>query len=206
MLDSKGFDLWADGYDKSVGISDNESTYPFAGYRDDVLENIFQTVMGKPSPVILDIGFGTGVLTTKLYKHGCTIYGQDFSPKMIELAKEMMPKAKLYRGDFTKGLVEPLLCLNYDFIVATYSMHHLTDKQKISFLHVLIEHLNKDGKILIGDVAFETRQQLNQCRQEVGDIWDDQEIYFVADELKAAFPKLSFTQVSHCAGILSLSR
>ena len=33
MLDNKGFDLWADGYDKAVGISDEENTYPFAGYK-----------------------------------------------------------------------------------------------------------------------------------------------------------------------------
>ncbi len=32
MLDNKGFDLWADGYDKSVGISDEGNEYPFAGY------------------------------------------------------------------------------------------------------------------------------------------------------------------------------
>ena len=30
MLDKKGFDLWADGYDKTVRISDEENTYPFA--------------------------------------------------------------------------------------------------------------------------------------------------------------------------------
>ena len=33
MLNNKEFDLWADGYDKTVGISDEESTYPFAGYK-----------------------------------------------------------------------------------------------------------------------------------------------------------------------------
>ena len=33
MLDNKGFDLWADGYDKSVGLSEEENTYPFAGYK-----------------------------------------------------------------------------------------------------------------------------------------------------------------------------
>ena len=26
MLDNKGFDLWADGYDKTVGVSDEENT------------------------------------------------------------------------------------------------------------------------------------------------------------------------------------
>lgn len=33
MLNSKGFDLWADKYDETVGISDNDNTYPFAGYK-----------------------------------------------------------------------------------------------------------------------------------------------------------------------------
>ena len=44
MLNNKGFDLWADGYDKTVGISDEENTYPFAGYKK-VLGFIFQTIM-----------------------------------------------------------------------------------------------------------------------------------------------------------------
>ncbi len=58
----------------------------------------------------------------------------------------------------------------------------------------------------IGDVAFENRDKLDQCRQETGDEWDDEEIYFVADELRSAFPSLAFRQVSYCAGILTLTR
>ena len=196
MLDNKGFDLWADGYDKTVGVSDEGNTYPFAGYKD-VLGTIFKTIMKKPSAVVLDIGFGTGTLTTKLY-------GKDFSARMIELASEKMPNAHLYQGDFTQGLVEPLQAQNYDFIVATYSLHHLTDEQKVSFLRVLQDHLNPGGQILIGDVAFDNRRQLEQCRKDVGDEWDDDEIYFVVDELKGEFPELGFKQISHCSGVLSI--
>ena len=29
MLSSQGFDLWADGYDQSVGLTDKEGGYPF---------------------------------------------------------------------------------------------------------------------------------------------------------------------------------
>ena len=203
MLDHKGFGLWADGYDKTVGVSDEENTYPFAGYKD-VLGTIFKTIMEKPSAVVLDIGFGTGTLTTKLYENGCTIYGQDFSARMIELASKKMPHAHLYQGDFTQGLVGPLLAQSYDFIVATYSLHHLTDEQKVSFLRVLQDHLNPGGQILIGDVAFETRAELEQCRKDVGDAWDDEEIYFVVYELRKNFPTLTFTRISYCAGILSL--
>ena len=203
MLDNKGFDLWADGYDKTVGVSDEGNTYPFAGYKD-VLGTIYKSIMEKPNAVVLDIGFGTGTLTTKLYEKGCTIYGQDFSARMIELASEKMPNAHLYQGDFTQGLVEPLQAQNYDFIVATYSLHHLTDEQKVCFLHMLCDHLNPGGQVLIGDVAFENRSQLEQCRKDVGDEWDDDEIYFVVDELTREFPELGFRQISHCSGVLSI--
>lgn len=171
-----------------------------------MLGTIYKTIMEKPNAVVLDIGFGTGTLTTKLYENGCTIYGQDFSARMIELASEKMPNAHLYQGDFTQGLVEPLQAQSYDFIVATYSLHHLTDEQKVSFLRVLQDHLNPGGQILIGDVAFENRNQLEQCRKDVGDEWDDGEIYFVVDELKKYLPTLGFTRISYCAGVLSLNK
>ena len=200
MLDQKGFDLWADGYDKAVGISNEENTYPFAGYRA-VLGGIFQTVLEKQNAAVLDVGFGTGALTAKLYERGCLVYGQDFSLRMIEVAREKMPGAQLYQGDFTEGLVEPLRSRRYDFIVATYALHHLTDEQKISFLRALRDCLKEDGKILVGDIAFETREQWNRCRQAAGDEWDE-----LKENLKEAFPGLAFTQVSFCAGVLTLPR
>ena len=205
MLDNKGFDLWADGYDKAVGISDEENTYPFAGYKE-ILGRIYQTIMEKPGATVLDVGFGTGTLTTKLYEKGYTIYGQDFSSRMIELASQKMPKAQLFQGDMVNGLVVPLLLQKYDFIVATYSLHHLTDEQKDVFIRIMLEQLNEDGCILIGDVAFETRRELEKCRQETGEEWDQDEIYFVAEEMKRTFPELEFEKVSYCSGIFRLSR
>lgn len=205
MLNGKEFDLWADGYDKAVGISDEESTYPFAGYKK-VLGFVFKTIMETANAVVLDIGFGTGTLTTKLYEQGCSIYGQDFSTRMIALASEKMPYAHLYQGDFSKGLVEPLRDRRYDYIVATYSLHHLTDTQKRVFLSELRDHLKENGKIIIGDVAFETRKDLERCRLAAGDAWDDDEIYFVAEKLRKDLPGLSFTQISDCAGVLMLGR
>ena len=205
MLDSKGFDLWADGYDKAVGVSDEENSYPFAGYKE-ILGRIYQIIMEKPGATVLDIGFGTGTLTTKLYENGCIIYGQDFSSRMIELASAKMPEAHLFQGDIINGLVVPLLLQRYDFIVATYCLHHLTDEQKKVFLRLMLDQLNENGQILIGDVAFQTRSELEKCEQEAGDEWDDEEIYFVVDEMKKEFPGIEFTKVSYCAGILSLTR
>ena len=204
MLDDKGFDLWADGYDKSVGLSDEYNTYPFAGYKK-ILADIYRIVMEKPNAAVLDMGFGTGTLTTKLYENGCVIFGQDFSARMIELASEKMPDAHLYQGDFSRGLVEALKKETYDFIVATYSIHHLADDQKVVLLGELMDHLRDNGKILIGDVAFESREELDKCREESGDEWDDDELYCVADELRADFPGLVFKKMTFCSGILTIS-
>ena len=205
MLDNKGFDLWADGYDKSVGVSDEDNTYPFAGYKE-ILGSIYKTITEKNNPAVLDIGFGTGTLTAKLYENGCKIYGQDFSSRMIELASAKMPDAHLYQSDFTQGLAEPLKQQTYDFIVATYSIHHLRDDQKILFLKELLDYLKDNGKILIGDVAFGTREELNQCKDECGNEWDNDEVYCVANELKAVFPSLVFSKMTFCSGVLMLSR
>ena len=205
MLNSKGFNLWADDYDKSVGVSDEEGTYPFAGYKT-ILNEIYNRVLSSSAKTVLDIGFGTGTLTSKLYEYGCIIYGQDFSERMIELAQEKMPNAKLLQGDFSKGLAEPLTQQKYDAIIATYSLHHLTDAQKISFINSLLSLLNDGGCIYIGDVAFETRASLEKCMDDSGDEWDDDEIYFVFDELKKSFPNMKFEKMSCCAGLLSLHR
>ena len=101
MLNSKGFDLWAGEYDKSVGLSDACDTYPFAGYKA-ILNEIYNRVLSCPGKSVLDIGFGTGTLTSKLYEQGCCISGQDFSGKMIELAQKRCRRPNCIRGIFPK--------------------------------------------------------------------------------------------------------
>ena len=205
MLDNKGFDVWAEEYETSVKLSSEDSTYPFVGYNQ-IINKIYDIVISKSNATVLDIGFGTGILTQKLYQYGCDIYGQDFSSKMIELASNKMPNANLYQGDFTKGIVKQLKQRSYDFIVATYSIHHLKEDEKVKFLHELLTLLDKNGMILIGDVMFETQEQLEKCREELLDKWDDDEFYCVVSDLRKEFPKLQFERISFCSGIISLSK
>ena len=205
MLDNKGFDVWAEEYDTSVKLSNEDNTYPFAGYNE-IIYKIYKKVISKSNATVLDIGFGTGTLTQKLYQYGCDIYGQDFSLKMIELASNRMPNANLYQGDFTKGVVEQLKQRLNDFIIATYSIHHLKRDEKVKFLHELLSLLNKNGMILIGDVMFETQKELEKCREELLDKWDNDEFYCVVSDLKKEFPNLQFERISFCSGIISLSK
>lgn len=203
MLNQNGFDLWADGYDKSVGLSEEAQAYPFAGYKN-LLNEIYNRILSRSEKEVLDIGFGTGTLTCRLYEQGCRIYGQDFSEKMIGLAQKKMPEARLYQGDFSKGLTEELRKQRYDAVIATYSLHHLTDAKKVHFLKDLLPLLKEGGHIYIGDVAFQTRAELEQCRSNAGEEWDEDEIYFVFEELEQELPGLRFERISDCAGVLEL--
>ena len=207
MLDNKGFDLWADGYDKSVELSEENDEYPFAGYKD-VLNTIYNIVHKREKAKILDIGFGTGILTKKLYDDGYEIYGIDFSQKMIEIAKEKMPLASLIKYDFAKGLPEEIKDNSFDYIISTYAMHHLKDEEKNEFIEKLESYLNKDGKIIIGDIAFKTRELLEKCKANYNEYWDDEEIYFVFEELKKSLfnKNISFTEISHCSGVIQISK
>lgn len=205
MLNERGFDLWADEYDKSVGLSEENGTYPFAGYRD-ILNFIYNDILIHHGKKVLDLGFGTGTLSKKLYDQGCLIYGQDFSNRMIEISQGKMPMAKLYQGDFWQGLAEPLKEHRYDAVVATYSLHHLSDQDKVSLLQELCHLLNEDGVIYIGDIAFRTREDLERCKKKAGDRWDDEEIYFVYDEIKKELPGLRFEPYSSCAGVFMIAR
>ena len=123
---------------------------------------------------------------------------------MLRLAKEKMPKGNLYLGNLADGLASDLIDKKYDAIVGTYSLHHLDDKEKVVLIKFLLTLLNDGGKIYIGDVAFESRRDLEACKREAEKYWDDDEIYFVYDEIKKSFPDINFEKFSFCAGLLTL--
>ncbi|KIL42791.1 hypothetical protein KP77_34210 [Jeotgalibacillus alimentarius] len=204
MLNNTGFNLWANDYDQTVKVSEESNTYPFAGYKE-ILNTIFNAVMQQKNTDVLDIGFGTGVLTNKLYENGHLIDGVDFSSQMISISQVKMPAANLMEWDITNGIPPVLQDKKYDFIVSTYTLHHLNDNEKVNFIRELLSHLKTGGQLLIGDISFETRDQLNTCRTDNLAHWDEDEFYFVFDELKASLEgncEIEFHKVSHCGGVM----
>ncbi|MCL2249680.1 MAG: class I SAM-dependent methyltransferase [Oscillospiraceae bacterium] len=206
MMDSHGFNLWAGNYDKSVNVTDDDNEYPFAGYKE-LMNDIFNKAMNEKPETVLDIGIGTGTLAYKLYENGIQLTGIDFSKEMLDIAKEKMPKATLIEHDFTNDLPLEVQNKRYDLIISTYALHHLTDDEKAAFILRLLNQLNDDGVIIIGDVSFCSRNDLENCKQSCGDEWDDDEFYFVFTELEENLKKwclLTYRQISHCAGILEI--
>ncbi|MEA4901075.1 class I SAM-dependent methyltransferase [Desulfitobacterium sp.] len=204
MLNSIGFDKWAGEYDES--ISRLCEGYPFEGYYE-VLSFVNRCVNFSDGASILDIGVGTGLLTKELYNKGAEIYGIDFSPKMLELAKRNMPKGQFVCHDFSKGIPNEFEQMKFNYIISSYAIHHLEDDKKVDFFKLLKGNLKEDGKVVIADIAFRTRDELRHCREKAQG-WDVDEIYIVADEITEKLRIRGFspiyTQISSCAGVLEI--
>ena len=203
MLDGKGFDSWAYEYDEDVRKTDGRGDYPFAGYGE-VLARIEEKVLANGPCDVIDAGFGTAVLTKRLYDAGCRIWGQDYSRTMIAIAQEKMPKAVLCFGDLSLSLQPPLLAQRCDFAVVTYAMHHFTLQEKCILLRRLQLCLKPGGTILVGDIAFRDEADQAACRERFADEWDADESYLIYDELKEYFPALTYEKISHCCGLFTL--
>ena len=207
MLDSQGFDIWSEDYEQYVERS--STGYPFEGYYD-VLNYMYSLAGKKDGAKILDIGVGTGILPSQLYKDGATIYGIDFSAKMIDIAREKMPKAKFFCADFNNGLPSELGGERFDYVISSYAIHHLDDDKKVEFINQLCDVLDNGGSVVIGDVAFRSEEELKKCREKTGKSWDCDEIYVVADtmskRLMDAGLSVRYKQVSSCAGVMEIKK
>lgn len=111
--------------------------------------------------------------------------------------------------DISKGLPDSVKQKEYDVVVSTYTLHHLTDVDKVQLIKNLLEILSEQGKIVIGDIAFQTREELEICRENSSPYWDPDEFYFVFDELQEVFKDFcscEFYPLSHCGGVIIISK
>lgn len=203
MLNKSGFDKWSKDYDIDVKNCYLNKEYPFDGYFD-----VFNIILNqiKEDSKVLDIGFGTGILTKKMYDLNCQIYGIDFSKEMVSIAKNKMPNGKFYETDFNNELPIELKKEKFDYIISTYAIHHLEDEQKIDLILELSKMLNYEGKIIIGDISFGNQQEQDNCKNRAKSNWDNDEIYIIADgflqKLQEKGLKVKYDQISSCSGIV----
>jgi putative AdoMet-dependent methyltransferase len=196
------FDEWAGSYDTSVA----NDHFPFTGYRG-VMEQAVTLAQVRPSMSVLDLGTGTGNLAAGFARLGCEMWCTDFSGRMLEQARQKLPQAHYLQHDLRSDL--PLEWQGpFDRIVSAYVFHHFELDEKIQLLRGLMPHLTPGGRMLIGDIAFQNQAALEQVKAEAGEDWED-EFYWLVDRsvpaLKKAGLRVSYQQVSSCAGIFILS-
>ncbi|MCB0915561.1 MAG: methyltransferase domain-containing protein [Actinobacteria bacterium] len=84
------------------------------------------------SPALLDLGCGAGEpVMTSFRELGWSVTGVDFSPGMIQLARNRLPDASLHLSDMTEVDFE---ADSFDAITAVYSLFHVaSDKHPALF-------------------------------------------------------------------------
>jgi len=202
VLDRYGFDEWAGHYDDSI----DTDKFPFIRYYE-VLSNVVALVDPKPEMKVMDIGIGTGILSEKLYEHGCMIHGVDFSAKMIEKARQRIPGGLFEIVDVKQDHFGKLNDVYYDRIVSSYFFHHLDIDEKVSLIiKALRDNLESNGIMIIADVGFESENDLDDGKIKYRELWDDDEFYLCGNSIIARLEsenvKAEYEQISPCAGIL----
>ncbi|MBM7866923.1 methyltransferase domain-containing protein [Heliobacterium gestii] len=117
----------------------------------------------KESPRILDIGAGTGLLSSflmeKYPKASFTLI--DLSEKMLELAKDRFddnPNVTYLVADYAKyPFAEP-----FDLIVSSLSIHHLTDPEKAALYRTINNILNDKGIFINADQVLGSTPYLDK--------------------------------------------
>lgn len=166
VLNHRGFDEWAKEYDQSVKLSEGKEAYPFAGYQD-VINLVYHMAGHHPSSTILDVGFGTGTLTKRLYDDGHSIYGIDFSKEMIAIAKEKMPNAYLFQRNMEEGLPFEFEKEKFHAIISTYALHHVTDRKKLNGFNSYPFRCMKEGQLLLEILPLKQEVRMINVKTEV---------------------------------------
>lgn len=201
------FDDWAKEYDKDVDSTDKLNVYPFAGYN--INKNvIIDNIKNNEASSILEMGIGTGAITEELYNTGYNITGVDFSEEMIYHAKIKMPKAAFHKATFNDSL-EILERKVFDWIIFSYSIHHLSYDEQYSLILRLLDKLSTNGKIIIADVMTLNSEKMDTLKDVYEGSWDDEENYPIynkyLDELRSLY-SIEINLVSHCAGYMILTK
>jgi len=195
------FDRWSNQYDQDV-IKDS---FPFMGY-EKALERLINSQRITHSTQVLEIGVGTGFLLSKFYDHGAQCYGFDFSEQMLRIAEEKMSSALLFQHNLKDGIPEKIKRAKFSIILAGYVLHHFQLEEKIRIIKQYRSLLKKeDGRMYIFDVSFKTRQDHDQYKQDHLNLWDEDEYYFIASEIKKHFVNCDYIQFSECGGLYTIS-
>ena len=207
------FDEWAETYDQSVV---DYVGFPFEGYVD-VLDTIASLARVEPGMSVLDLGIGTGQLAERFLRLGCTVWGLDFSVKMLAAARAKFPTIELIKADLLGDWPVARGQL-FDRIVSGYVLHELDPGSKVRLIRRLArDHLAPGGRMVIGDISFPTVAARDDAQRRWqgtwddakqdwrGSLWDTSEHYWAADEAAESLSTIDvhveYAQVSFCAGV-----
>lgn len=128
-----------------------------------IINAILDRICIQPDDRILDVGCGTGILTTFFEKRRVKHFtGIDFSPKMIEEYKKKFPCRKALVGDFEKqGLFKPD---SFTKVIIYNAFPHFKNHQKV-FANAFAYLKPKGGLYIVHSM---TRTELDRHHRKAG--------------------------------------
>lgn len=199
------FDDWAEHYDASV---DDESGFPFTGYRD-VLAMTLGAADPQPGQAVLDVGCGTGNLSLLFALAGCAVTGVDFSPTMVARARQRVPGGHFLELDLLSTW-DALAGQRFDVIVSAYVFHEFDLETRLATLaRLAADHLNPGGRVVVADISFTTQADMESTQAAWADIWDEDEYYWIAEDANTALHlrglAVAYTAAPPFAGVYAIT-
>ncbi len=108
---------------------------------------------------MLDLGTGTGNLAARVHEGGARIWGTDLSGAMLVEARAKLPGATLVEADLGAAWPDSIDG-PFDGIVSAYVLHEFDLPTKISILHQACARLRPHRRVVVGDIASSTREDL----------------------------------------------
>ena len=154
----------------------------------EILKSFYKHFIGnKPNSHILDLGCGDGIVMDELLRTDNSIEATliDGSEDMLGRAKDRLKDFKnvhFIRASFQELLNKTTLLQNYDFIVSSLAIHHLTMEEKTVLFKTIYSHLNVDGYFLNIDVVLAPSDVLEQWYLLLWKEWIDERKSFLGIE------------------------
>ena len=125
---------------------------------------------------VLDLGCGDGVLTNELFSIDGSLSATlvDGSEDMLNKAKERLAGFKnihFIKASFQELLHPDIQLSDFDFIVSSLAIHHLTRSEKKSLFNYIYAHLGSGGHFVNIDVILSPTEALEGWYVELWREW-----------------------------------
>lgn len=103
----------------------------------------------KEGMLILDVGCGTGTNLSFYHKAGCSVFGIDSSPAMLEEAKNKIgDQAELLLGSASEMYYPDEF---FDLVIGMLTLHEMPRKIRSQVMNEMVRVLKQEGRILLID-------------------------------------------------------